>query len=898
MAFKPLFGTIIKETCDVSDDFIVTGDVIIDGSVRLEPTVGYVAVNEYGFPDINWSWGVLFDETGDFALNGWDTGEQTPIKVYNYNGWYADQVLWPKDYVSFIGRELKVDGFGTGEVHGVSYTGEELANMDNSAGWTMELTFYIPIYPDKSLYLYHPTYPATFLPAAQGGPCYIDFDDGTKAGRIWVEPFSAIFMPDPGSKYFRDIQLGINGNAYTLYPMRAWSEYKLYPRTLRLTVKGDEVWITVNSGVSGTAITAAPSPSAYPDDSAAAYYEVSDAVEGAYTQLPKDGMVYLSAASVPSAPVPGILRAVGTSSYIKQEEFNSWRKGVTVTYEDTAGNEYKVNYVSGSSPPTTLYPAPGTPTGQSDGSVWGANGSYYSPASEAPSSNREQIESPSQQFHFHLENAGLANSSGTKRVGINHSIHCEMINGAGATATAFMIDSFYLKAGTDHEGYGTITYSGDFTTYSPECQPIYPVSSWDVAYFFFDYIVSGETYIQTQYWDGAAWQDFSTPVQAAAETGTINLTSVPVVGDASDKLRFAIRQVAAPPSGEAPRVKEIVVAVSPITGDFDLVPHFGPASGQNNVLLTWRSPPGSLTTGEEVWVGSVQVPSGDITDVDESNKIIKMPAMPAGSYQVKIVGSTYWSIRPYTYVDGYNIEADVGSVVNTGELELVFGNTRSPFRIVTRPPDHAVILALLGTTPMDVGTHMSLINLADREPANLTGYGVNDTHLYNGVSGDFNFDGTVDSSDILVSNRAVMRRNLERPTPLYYKYLIGRDRYYVHVPAATGATDIEAIRSSITVYEDGGATSSVDWDVIVSSTDYNGDALPDNIYSVIILTADLSKNTQWVSYRGADRLSGYVNSGMRREIINPVPLFDDGLGRMNMSITPAVDGSYNVSVEV
>jgi len=278
-----------------------------------------------------------------------------------------------------------------------------------------------------------------------------------------------------------------------------------------------------------------------------------------------------------------------------------------------------------------------------------------------------------------------------------------------------------------------------------------------------------------------------------------------------------------------------------------------------------------------------------------------MPAMNAGSYMVKVIGSTYWSVRPYSYVGSYDVEADGGgggAVVPTGELEDVFGNCRSPFRVLNTPPGHAINLALVGAQRMKQEIHMALINLSDQEPANLTGYGVKEDALYNAVSGDFHYPDAVDTDEILISNRSAMWRGLSAPTPLFYKYLVGRDRYYVHVPTATGEDDLDTIRKAITLYEEGGAQTSVGWDISASTLDYNGDTLPSEVYSVVIYTAAIPNSTLWVAYRGSDRLNSYDGAGARRETVNPVPLFDDGDGRMNMKVSMTPQGSYNVDVEV
>lgn len=835
MAFSPLFGKIITEECLSDTGFTTSGDVTIDGSIRLTPTIKWIEVDEHGSPNLDWAAELTFDGSGDILSNGFDTGDVTYLATYNYDGWYTGEILWPKDYVSIIGREQKPDSYPSGEVHGVSFDGAAWQAVDNEDGYTFEVTFYQPIYPDYRTYGVHSVIPDSFLPAAQGGPFYIDFDDGTKKGRIWVDPFSTFFMPDGFDKFWREIQTGIGGNAHSLYPLKYWITYTLYPRTLRVTVKGDEVWITTNAGVSGTTS--------------------EDGNSNSYEEDPDDGPVDVLAKNVSANVIQQLLDMIGN-----QIGYSSWMNS------EGSGNQI-----------TTLGNLP----------------QYY-----IPPSWREPQDPPTQKYHLHLENAGLGDSSGTKKFSINHSRLGERINGQGCTAGIFMLDEFKVDTSGFHEGYTSITYSGEGITTTPACQPIYPVGSWDQASF--KLVVpenSGTTKIQVQYLDGT-WQDHGSEYTVTGETGTIDLSGISVDGDIEDAIRFKITQTPSPPSGEPPRVDEIYVAATPASGDFDMSPHFGPASGGTWVTLSWSNPPGSFAGGQDVWVGDLQLASASIQHVDANTKRIQMPARAAGSYPIKVVGSTYWGVRPYVYVDSYEVEEDVGGVVNTGDLEIVFGNMRSPFRVLSHPPNHAVNLALVGTTPMSPDVHMSLLDLSDREPSNLTGFGLTDDHLYNGISGEFTFEQAVNTEDVLISNRSAMRREVEAPSPLYYKYLIGRDRYYVYVPAASDATDIETIRSALTVFEDGGAVPSFAWDIIVSNLDYEGNALPSKVYSVVLLVSNISINTMWVSYRGIDRLSGYENSAVRREIINPVLLFDDKTGRMNFTVTPVSDGSYNVEVEV
>ena len=865
MAFSPTYGSFSIEHCEVQSDFVVTGDVTVDGTVRLTPDITWIPPDKWGMDSTDWDYVNTYSGAANF-LNDWVTGED-PTYVDYFKGtetqWgYSQLSNWPKGYISVIGRDQLADiaYFTTGETHYVETTGDGWENVDNAGGWTAEFTFFIPqeIKPGAI----HRLYPSLPYTAAQGGAWAIDFDDGTKKGRIWVDPFSALFTPDSFDTYRRNLWTGTPPTgeppAYSLYPSNYWLTYELSPRTLRLTVKGDEVWITVNTGVTGT-------------------------VQSVYPSTSGD---YLN--NVIGTSLGFVVGMISAS--------NSIGMSTGVVYTNTDGSPLTL---SGGSIP---YPPPGTPTGLPNGSVYGPNGAtgwYSAPRGEVPPSWRDPVDPPTQKHTLHLESAGLAASDGTKKFGFYHSVTGENVANQGCAASVLLLDNFKVAVNENHEGIHKVEFSGEYTTFSPTLQPDLPVSYWSTASYFCEIPSSGETYITPQYYSGD-WQDFG-ELYITSEEHQVDISGIPVFNDGTDKIRFKIRQVAAQPSGEPPRVDEIKVFYDPITGDFDLSPNYGSTAGGDTVTLTWQGPTGEFTGGQQVFVGDTEIAGANITDVDSEIKQIIMPAMNAGSYMVKVIGSTYWSVRPYSYVGSYDVEADGGgggAVVPTGELEDVFGNCRSPFRVLNTPPGHAINLALVGAQRMKQEIHMALINLSDQEPANLTGYGVKEDALYNAVSGDFHYPDAVDTDEILISNRSAMWRGLSAPTPLFYKYLVGRDRYYVHVPTATGEDDLDTIRKAITLYEEGGAQTSVGWDISASTLDYNGDTLPSEVYSVVIYTAAIPNSTLWVAYRGSDRLNSYNGAGARRETVNPVPLFDDGDGRMNMKVSMTPQGSYNVDVEV
>ena len=307
---------------------------------------------------------------------------------------------------------------------------------------------------------------------------------------------------------------------------------------------------------------------------------------------------------------------------------------------------------------------------------------------------------------------------------------------------------------------------------------------------------------------------------------------------------------------------------------------------------SWAYPPNNVkwTPEEAVYVDDNELHEDRVEHTSPERKLVVMPGHYPGYVDTKVVGSTFYGLYPYKYTLDYHI------VLDTGEVELSFGSTRSPFRIMNKVPDHGVPIALIGTQMLSVDTHMSKTELSDREPANRTGYGSDLSVLRNGVTDTFKFLDSVDTNEILVTNRSARWKDLMSPHPLYFKYLVGRNRYYVSVPNAQDVDDIEVIRQAVRLTSNTGTNKQVVWDIIASSTDYYGDTLPDGVFSIVLLLEQIPSSTTWVEYLASDVSVGFQDVGVRKEIINPVPLFGNHSGRMGISLDNNAVGSYNVTV--
>jgi hypothetical protein len=137
------------------------------------------------------------------------------------------------------------------------------------------------------------------------------------------------------------------------------------------------------------------------------------------------------------------------------------------------------------------------------------------------------------------------------------------------------------------------------------------------------------------------------------------------------------------------------------------------------------------------------------------------------------------------------------------------------------------------------------------------------------------------------------------PRPLFYKYFLGRDRYYAHVPGAQDTGQIEEVRQGIKLRFDAGQEVNFGWDIDISKQDYYGETLPQDVFSVVIFTEIIPSSTVWVEYNAVDRLDGYnqLQPYVRREVVNPVPMFEKKKsGRMTFRPIRNNDDSYGIEV--
>ena len=268
---------------------------------------------------------------------------------------------------------------------------------------------------------------------------------------------------------------------------------------------------------------------------------------------------------------------------------------------------------------------------------------------------------------------------------------------------------------------------------------------------------------------------------------------------------------------------------------------------------------------------------------------VRVPPHIPGNADIYVTGDgdIYRPGETYRYVRSYavDVEDDLAAAQAC--------TTKSPFRIGHSVADGDVNLALLYTPPLSVDSHMSLVGMEDLEAANLAAYGQGEFVLTQADTGagNYTYSTVVDTNELLVSTKSVIRREFRQGRPLFFKYLIGRGRRYVYNQDAADTADANLIRAGLRIEDGNGRVVSLGdypWDIEVSSTDIYGSTLPANAFSVVLYTEKrgVPGESIYVVYDALDARKGWGRDQGIREIINPVPIFEEVV---------AVDASFQYS---
>jgi hypothetical protein len=230
----------------------------------------------------------------------------------------------------------------------------------------------------------------------------------------------------------------------------------------------------------------------------------------------------------------------------------------------------------------------------------------------------------------------------------------------------------------------------------------------------------------------------------------------------------------------------------------------------------------------------------------------------------------------------------------------------SPFRIVPVVRRGGVAVAVVQTPDITVEGHISLTDLSHLTSENLSTYFGGLFPIVNPETG-LNFaayTGQVDTDDVRVSNRSVMKREIKEPTPLFYRYVIGRGRRFVYQENATTAADVDIIRRGLEMIDGDGQKMPFErfpWEIEVSTVDEHGDDLPANTFAVTLFTAlpFLEDLSVLIRYTAADSLNGFRVQPNFLECVNPEPAMgrvdaDPGYDQFTLEFQD--DGRYEVVV--
>jgi hypothetical protein len=309
---------------------------------------------------------------------------------------------------------------------------------------------------------------------------------------------------------------------------------------------------------------------------------------------------------------------------------------------------------------------------------------------------------------------------------------------------------------------------------------------------------------------------------------------------------------------------------------------------------------------DQVLVGGTAIDQDLVNHFSPWRKYVTMPAGDPGytNVSVRANGQDLVSVRPYKYVYGYT------RLIPPERINKSVASTHSPFKIMGNAPDGSINLAYISGPSISVLRNVSQIDLSYKEAENLTLYSMGEFLVTGALTGSglYRFTGQIDTSDLLITNRSAGYRDLNEPSPLYHRYLIGRRRYYVYQPDALTTDDALLVRQSIKLLDGVGKPIQLEdfpWDIEVSTRDFFGTTLPPNVFLVTLLTKlpYIPSNTIQVEYQAADSANNWRVVQNFREIVNTQSIYDNvgrtgDLAAEEYGTYPNVDGTYDLSIGI
>lgn len=297
---------------------------------------------------------------------------------------------------------------------------------------------------------------------------------------------------------------------------------------------------------------------------------------------------------------------------------------------------------------------------------------------------------------------------------------------------------------------------------------------------------------------------------------------------------------------------------------------------------------------EIVFAGGAQISTGQTYHIGVYDKTFVMPPRSSwdrtgASVQVEIEAKQgYYSVYPaYRYVGARAITATPDSIARLEDISENICKTKSPFRVGAVAPDGTVNLAFITSPPFSIENNLSLISAKDSNSENFapsfSNYrAMSESNNTTGSSVDHQilYTKELDTDEVLVTNLSMIRENQGIAAPLFYKYRLGQDKFFLFQEGAQDKIDEDflLIRNSISIVDDKDNELSIDdfpWDIRISKYRDEGVSLPSKVYNVEILSRDkyIPRKSLFIKYNAANPYLNYAQVLGHTEILNPQPIF-------------------------
>jgi len=188
-------------------------------------------------------------------------------------------------------------------------------------------------------------------------------------------------------------------------------------------------------------------------------------------------------------------------------------------------------------------------------------------------------------------------------------------------------------------------------------------------------------------------------------------------------------------------------------------------------------------------------------------------------------------------------------------------------RLGKKVPRNAVNMAYIYGPGFTVEDNLALLDLSHERPENLCATG--------GMTVvDLSASDVVDTRDILISDRSILHRNLNRPTPLFYVHRIGGGTYSVRSLTAVAIDFDDArdeIRKSMVILDrNDDPLDDLDWDINVTAND-GSDGFTVDLYLARRQAEDETFKVKYDAKSGATTLPNHI------EVINADQDLNEGV---------------------